>query len=117
MIVVFFFLGKTLFRISSARDLAILFYGTSLSLSVLYFLFAVKLKTSIHLLSMGSALGFFIVLTYKYDINLVPIMMIIILLSGLLGSARLHLKAHTPTEVYTGFFLGMFSQFLVLYFL
>lgn len=113
MIVVFFFLGKLLFQISTIRDLAILFYGTSFSLVVLYFLFAVKLKTSIHLLSMGSALGFFLVLTNSYGFSFVPIIMIIILLSGLLGSSRLHLNAHTPKEVYTGFFLGVFSQFLV----
>lgn len=113
MIVVFFLLGKLLFQISAVRDLAILFYGTSFSLIVLYFLFSVKLKTSIHLLSMGSALGFFLILTSLYGFSLVPIIMIIILLSGLLGSSRLHLNAHTPKEVYTGFFLGLFSQFLV----
>lgn len=113
MIVVFFFLGKLLFQISAVRDLAILFYGTSFSLIVLYFLFSVKLKTSIHLLSMGSALGFFLILTSLYGFSLAPIIMIIILLSGLLGSSRLHLNAHTPKEVYTGFFLGLFSQFLV----
>jgi len=113
MIVVFYFLGKSLFDISLIRDLAILFYGTSLSLFVLYFLFMAKFKTSIHLLSMGSALGFFLILSSKYSIGLTPIIMIIILLSGLLASSRLHLKAHTPKEVYAGFFLGMISQFLV----
>lgn len=117
MIVVFYFLGKSLFDISLIRDLAILFYGTSLSLFVLYFLFMAKFKTSIHLLSMGSALGFFLILTSKYSIGLTPIIMIIILLSGLLASSRLHLQAHTPKEVYTGFFLGMISQFLVFAFL
>lgn len=117
MIVVFYFLGKSLFNISLIRDLAILFYGTSLSLFVLYFLFIAKFKTSIHLLSMGSALGFFLVLTSKYSIGLTPVIMIIILLSGLLASSRLHLQAHTPKEVYTGFFLGMISQFLVFAFL
>lgn len=117
MIVVFYFLGKSLFDISLIRDLAILFYGTSLSLFVLYFLFMAKFKTSIHLLSMGSALGFFLILTSKYSIGLTPILMIIILLSGLLASSRLHLQAHTPKEVYTGFFLGMISQFLVFAFL
>ena len=113
MIVIFYFLGKSLFDISLIRDLAILFYGTSLSLIALYFLFIFKIKASIHLLSMGSSLGFFLILTDKYDISLTPIIMIIILLSGLLGSSRLHLKAHTPTEVYTGFFIGLLSQFLV----
>lgn len=113
MIVVFYFLGKSLFDISLIRDLAILFYGTSFSLFVLYCLFFTKFKTSIHLLSMGSALGFFLILTGKYSLSLTPIIMIIILLSGLLASSRLHLNAHTPREVYAGFFLGIISQFLV----
>ncbi|MDT7832599.1 hypothetical protein RQM59_09420 [Flavobacteriaceae bacterium S356] len=117
MIVVFYFLGKSLYDISLIRDLAMLFYGTSLSLFILYFLFMAKFKTSIHLLSMGNALGFFLILTHTYSIGLTPIIMIIILLSGLLGSSRLHLNAHTPKEVYAGFFLGMISQFLVFAFL
>lgn len=112
MIVVFYFLGKLLIDISSIRDLAMLFYGTSLSLFMLYLLFIAKFKTSIHLLSMGSALGFFLILANKYSLSLIPIVMIIILLSGLLASSRLHLKAHTTKEVYTGFFLGMICQFL-----
>lgn len=117
MIIVFYFLGKSLLEISLIRDFAILFYGTSLSLTILYFLFTIKLKVSIHLLSMGSALGFFLILIQKYDISLIPIIMIMLLLSGLLASSRLHLRAHTPGEVYTGFFLGLFSQFLVFGFL
>lgn len=117
MIVIFYFLGKSLFSISLIRDLAILFYGTALSLIIIYVLFSAKIKASIHLLSMGSALGFFLILTDKYDISMLPIIMIIVLLSGLLGSSRLHLNAHTTTEVYAGFFIGIICQFLVFSFL
>lgn len=117
MIVIFYFLGKSLFSISLIRDLAILFYGTALSLIIIYILFSAKIKASIHLLSMGSALGFFLILTDKYDISMLPIIMIIVLLSGLLGSSRLHLNAHTTTEVYAGFFIGAICQFLVFSFL
>ncbi|QMU62834.1 MAG: hypothetical protein GKR88_00145 [Flavobacteriaceae bacterium] len=113
MMVVFYCLGKSLLGISLIRDFAVLFYGTSFSLVWLYFLFIIKLKVSIHLVSMGNALGFFLVLIGMYNLNLLPVLMIMIVLSGLLASARLHLKAHTPTEVYLGFFIGMISQFLV----
>ncbi|MFY0602669.1 MAG: hypothetical protein JXQ93_01885 [Flavobacteriaceae bacterium] len=113
MIIVFYFLGRSLMNISPIRDLSVLFYGTSLGLFIIYFLFIIKLKTSIHLLSMGSALGFFLVLTSSYSISMLPIIMIIILFSGLLGSSRLYLKAHTPTEVYSGFSIGIICQFLV----
>jgi membrane-associated phospholipid phosphatase len=43
--------------------------------------------------------------------------MTIILLAGLLASARLHLKAHTPKDIYVGFFIGTVTPFCLQYLL
>lgn len=117
MIVLFYAIGRMLFEVTQIRDLGVLFYATALGLTIVYLLFIFKLKTSLHLLSMGVALGFFLYLTYEYGITFTPVILLIILLSGLLASARLHLKAHTSKEVYIGFFLGVVSPFLTSYFL
>jgi len=97
------------------RDLGILFYATSLGLVIVYFLFIFRLKTSLHLLSLGIAVGFFLLLSTHYLISFLPVILILILISGLLASSRLYLKAHTPKEVYLGFLLGLISPFVINY--
>lgn len=115
MIVLFFLLGKTLNNIPIIRDFSILFYGTSISLTIVYLLFFTKTKTSLHLLSMGSAIGFFMFLTNTLSFSTLYIIIPLVLLSGLLASSRLHLKAHNNKEVYLGFFLGIIGQLIALY--
>lgn len=111
MISLFFILGKVFFNSSvSTRDISYLFYGTSLALIIVYFIFFLNIKTSLHLISMGSAIGFFLVFQQIYPISILPIIALLTVLSGLLASSRLYLKAHKPNEVYLGFFIGIVSQ-------
>jgi hypothetical protein len=117
MIIVFYLLANTLEKTTNLRDLAILFYATTLGLFFIYFLFYFKIKASIHLLSLGIILGFFMVLSSIYSQIYLLIYIIILLLAGLLASSRLHLKAHTNKEVYIGFFTGIIATQLVHYLL
>ena len=117
MIVLFYLLGNTIYGITNLRDLGILFYATTLGLVFIYILFAFKIKTSIHLTSLGITTGFFFILNLIYNQNLTIVIVCTILLSGILASARLHLKAHTQKEVYLGFVLGFLSPIIVFYFL
>ena len=112
MIVLFFFMGKTLNQTHITREISYLFYGTSLSLSLVYLLFITKIKTSLHLLSLGSSLGFFLIFQLIHVTNVLPLIIILVILSGMLATSRLYLKAHTPKEVYLGFFLGIICQFI-----
>ena len=59
MIVLFYLLGNTLSSTSIFYDIGILFHATSLGLFIIYILFSFNFKTSIHLLSLGVATGFF----------------------------------------------------------
>lgn len=117
MIVLLFFLAELFQKLSIVRDLSLLFYGIVLGLVITYLLFFIKLKSSLHLLSMGGALGYFLIFQQIHGISILPIIIIFTFLSGFLASSRLYLKAHTPKEVYTGFFLGFVSQFIVYYLL
>ncbi len=111
MLIIFYTLGKLLINISVFKSLGVLFYGTNLSLIVIYFLFFFKIKTSLHIVSMSSALGFFLIYGTLNSIAILPIASLLILLTGVLASSRLHLKAHKPKEVYLAFFLGLISQY------
>ena len=121
MIVVLYFLGSTIIQIPTIRNLGILFFGTSLSLTCIYFekanedCFSIKLKSSLHLVSMGSMLGFFLIMTNFNNLPLLPIIIVLVILSGILASSRLYLKAHTPLEILIGFSLGIVCQFVLFF--
>ncbi len=117
MIIILYMLGDRITQIPGSRNLGILFYGTSLSLGCIYLLFSLKLKSSLHLVSMGNMIGFFLIIGNINSLPLLPLVVILVLLSGVLASSRLHLKAHTPIEILIGFFLGFFSQFILFFIL
>jgi len=79
------------------------------SIAILLLLF-LKFKTSIHLLGMGSLLLFFIGLSIHFEINITLAIGTITLLSGLVATSRLYLKAHTIPELIIGFIVGACSQ-------
>ncbi|MCG1035390.1 hypothetical protein [Polaribacter sargassicola] len=117
MILLFYLLGNTLINIVNLSDLGLLFFSTTLGLVIVYLLFIFNLKTSLHLLSLGISTGFFFVLNLIYNQNFTIIIIVSIILSGLLASSRLYLKAHTPTEVYTGYIIGFLCPIATFYLL
>ncbi len=113
MMLLLYFLGNSIIQIPTIRNLGILFFGTSLSLTCIYVLFSLKLKSSLHLVSMGNMIGFFLIMTNINSLSMLPIIILLILLSGILASSRMYLKAHTPIELLIGFSLGIICQFIV----
>jgi len=112
MMTLFFMLGKFFLETTVIKDLSYLFFGVVFGLGFIYILFITKTKASLHLLSMGAAIGYFLIFQQIHDIYILPIVIILLLLSGLLASSRLYLKAHSTKEVYLGFFIGLISPFL-----
>ncbi|QMU30108.1 hypothetical protein [Adhaeribacter radiodurans] len=75
-----------------------------------FFTFAISYfwKISAHSVGMGGALGFIILLhTWQPELRTLYLVSSTILLTGIVLSARLALNAHTPSQVYTGFALGL----------
>lgn len=79
--------------------------GAAISVSTA-FVINLKWKVSIHMLGMGGIVGTFIGMVLRYQVNAVPLVMALVILSGIVGYARLKLNAHTPLQVYVGFVLG-----------
>ena len=65
-------------------------------------------KGSMHMFGVGGILACLFAFKPLLYPNLIFIMIAWILLGGLLGVARLKLKSHTESELYTGFLLGFF---------
>lgn len=61
---------------------------------------------------LGGLTALIMVISIKLQVNLMALLIITILASGIVATSRLILKAHTPVEVYSGFILG-FSTFVI----
>lgn len=105
--------------------------GSSIGLFLAFFINIFD-KISAHTVGIGGILGFMILFLFQKgntiiffqdfstNIYLVPISLIfvlIILIAGLTGSSRLYLKAHSPAQVYAGYFIGIITQFIALRFI
>ena len=74
-------------------------------------------KISMHMLSIGGFTGFLIAvsLLLKYDIP--GLIISTILVSGLLGVARIKVNAHNPPQVYAGYITGVVVMLLLFFYL
>lgn len=106
-------MGNWLLESSVVDLLSLLFYGYALAMIVVYIALYLKVKISLHALATSGLLGFVLCFSLFYQINIVIILGLLFLISGLVGSARLRLKSHTLKEVVFGYIIGLSSQFIV----
>ncbi|MFY9310138.1 MAG: hypothetical protein WAQ28_13915 [Bacteroidia bacterium] len=67
-------------------------------------------KISAHTIGIGGIAGSTMGIIYRLQLDMALLLMLVLLLSGLVGFARLKLNAHTPAQVYTGFMLGFLVE-------
>lgn len=91
-------------------ELYFFFVGLLTASVSLFVLLLLKFKTSIHLLGMGSLLLFLVGLSIHFEVNITIAIGMATLLSGLVATSRLYLKAHTTPELVIGFIVGACSQ-------
>jgi len=70
-------------------------------------------KISLHLLGIGGVVGVFIALQIIHG-DFLYLLLVFILLSGLLGVARIKQKAHNYAQVYSGFLVGLIVELITL---
>lgn len=89
--------------------------GGGLSSLAAYFI-TKKSKISLHGMGMGSLFGF--VYMFSVPLEQAPLSMLVtvLMVGGLVMTARLYLKAHSLKEVGAGYLLGFASQVICIYF-
>ena len=95
-------------------ELFYFFLGLLMAIGATLILLFLRIKTSIHLLGMGSILMFMIGLSIHFEINITLAISVFTLLTGLVATSRLYLNAHNRIELVIGFFIGVLSQLLIL---
>jgi membrane-associated phospholipid phosphatase len=69
-------------------------------------------KVSLHSTGIGGLLGFVFYLANVKDLSVLFMGFLIILVSGMVGTARLYLKRHSPAQIYVGYFLGFIAVYI-----
>ncbi|MCQ2213281.1 MAG: hypothetical protein MJZ36_06565 [Bacteroidaceae bacterium] len=72
-------------------------------------------KISTHMVGMGGMLGVLVSMSYLFYFNPAISVCMLLLLSGLVGTARIILRQHTPAQLFAGYAIGFFcSMYFVL---
>ncbi|NNC69482.1 MAG: hypothetical protein HKN90_01520 [Flavobacteriaceae bacterium] len=110
MALLFFLLGKLLLDPGFVDLLAFSFFGCGIGLIMVYLLFPLKIKASLHTLSISGLIAFICIMSYQYELNLLILIISLFMLFGIIAVSRLKLDAHKNIEVYIGFLIGCISQ-------
>ena len=114
---IFFFLCYYLLQSLPIPQVYIIFMLGASTIVLLVFIINFWYKISIHMSAMGGMLGAFIAVSFLFMTNTLPVLIAVLFCAGIIGSSRLQLKAHHPTQIYVGFGLGfliMSSMFFLL---
>ncbi|MEM9361309.1 MAG: hypothetical protein AAGA43_01690 [Bacteroidota bacterium] len=95
-------------------ELFYFFLGLLMAVGATLILLFLKVKTSIHLLGMGSILMFMIGLSIHFEKNITLAISLFTLFTGLVATSRLYMHAHSKVELLIGFFVGVLSQLLIM---
>lgn len=71
-------------------------------------------QISAHMTALGGLAGLVIVLSKKLGADLMLYLLLLLLLSGIAGSARLKLNAHSSGQVYSGYLIGFSAVYFLM---
>jgi len=78
---------------------------------------SMRWKISVHLAAIGGLIGGFLSLAFRLQENPVFLLSSLIIVAGMIGTARLILSKHTEYQIYAGFTTGFLILFLILSFI
>lgn len=87
----------------------------ALLILILAFFISKFWKISLHMLGIGGVTGAFLAFHYLFGGNLY-LVLLLLCCSGVVAYARINENAHTLNQVYAGFLVGVFIEFLIFYF-
>ncbi len=71
-------------------------------------------KVSTHTAAIGGVMGALLAYSIGFSFNPMWWICVVLILAGMVGSARIILRQHTLSQVVAGFFIGLFCAFIVI---
>ena len=112
----FYYLGYLILQRLPVFPIYKLFIIASILVQIALLVISLKWKISAHSAAIGGLLGAFFGLSFRLHENPMIILIILVLLAGTIGSARLILGKHTRAQIYAGFLLGFLIMNLTIYY-
>lgn len=113
---VFYYIGFFLLGRMKALPAFKIFLLASILVILALMLVSYWWKISNHMASIGGLTGATFALAFRTGVNPVYSILIVVLLSGLIGSSRLMLGKHNLTQLIAGYLLGFLTLYFVVYF-
>ena len=95
-------------------ELYFFFVGILCSTLACLILAVFKIKASIHTIAASGFFMFAVAISIHFKININGTIALMLIILGAIATSRLHLKAHTNTELLIGFFIGVMPQIILL---
>jgi len=114
---VFYYIGFMLLGRIHFLPVFKLFMIASVLLIIALLIISFKWKISIHMAAIGAVTATFLALSFRGGVNPMGAVIIVIIVSGLVGSARLVLNKNNLLQVAAGYILGFIILYPVIYFL
>ena len=105
-----------IFPFNEIIELYYFFVGLLCSTLACLFLAFLKVKASIHMLGSCTFFMFAVGLSVHFKINVNGTLALMMIILGAIATSRLHMKAHSNTELIVGSFIGLFPQIVLLKF-
>lgn len=103
--------GKTQASIDMPHE-AVQFAMAAFISTVIGLMVNIKMKVSLHAISIGLVVAFFTSMAFSQDINSGNYLVVVYLAAGLVCTARFIVSDHTPAEIYGGLLTGIVSMLL-----
>ena len=113
----FYYLGYLILQRLPVFPIYKLFIIASILVQILLLVISLRWKISAHLAAIGGLLGAFFGLSFRLHQNPTLILILLVLIAGTIGSARLILGKHTRAQIYAGFLLGFMIMNMVVYYI
>lgn len=111
-ITITFIIGNWLYKSNIVDLLSVFYFGYGIALLISYILLHLNIKISLHATGIAGLVGFVAYFSYFYQVNMLIIIAPLFVLSGLIVTARLQLRAHKMSEVVYGYSIGLISQLI-----
>lgn len=112
-LILMIFSAFMIYKLKLPRVFFLLTLGASAAIAVAVII-NIKWKISIHMIGIGGLVGTFFGLSTFLLIDLRFAIIIFLMISGLLGVARLTVGVHNPSQIYAGFLAGFLCEYLLL---
>lgn len=113
IMVIFLFTIQSLFSDIVALGIFNFFISCNILLCSIVFWINIYWKISLHGTGWGSFVATLFIMTSMSSKIYLPYFIIGIIISGIVGSARLYLKSHSESQIYTGFAVGFITVYCI----